>query len=779
MSHAALLISLTPTKSSEQCPYELQYGTKPNITAMIPAPFGEQCIIKNFNQQYSEFLSTPGITGVYIGLSRRSKSHCVWICDTNRVRESNQVIFPSQMGEYSPVVGESWSLPAEQFISGTDDIHSSSSDTDDDELHPPEPTAHTDSIVIYDAEIENIADKESDNTDKISNSIDSTEHAEVSTDTDVADNSTNPADGIDTEVDGDTIDLAKHFAWARIENADKNAALTSFFKETHSMDFQTTDVYDDHINFALSTVVIYEDYRKAKMDPKWETRWKPAHETEMKAMLENGVFDMIRVTDIPPRTNIVDSKMIYAEKYDSDGSIAKWKARLVAKGFTQRHGIDFFESFAPTPMNSVWRILLTIASCFKCRVKHFDISTAFLTGDLNEKIYMRMPAGMRPRDDNNVEYVALLNSPIYGLRQSARQFYEKLNDVLTKNGYNRSTHEPCLYMKGNTYLMVYVDDILVVSANDTETDSVKRVLSENFKITGGDDVKTFLGMKISQSKDGTTFEVSQQQLIEDLAEKFPSIRGSRPVKTPIPANTQFNKQHCVADTDREYDRIMHSQYRQIVGALLYLAGKTRSDLQYAISKASTVMSSPGPQHFELLWHIFRYTYHSRELKMHVKAIFTGDVVLECETDSDWARDKDTRKSTSGYVTCINGCVTAAKTKTQTSVSQSSAEAEMIAATLACKDIVHQRRLLAEMGFPQVTPTLLKCDSKSVIDSANNPMVGSKLKHVQIGDFWCRELIDRNIIRFQKVSGLDNLADMFTKPLVGQAFHKWRAALGIG
>ena len=772
MSHAATLIALIPKKNG-QSPYEAQYNTKPKMN-MVPATFGSKVIIKDNKNSKSKFTSTPGVTGYYVGNSKRSKSYLIYMCNTNRIRESNQVLFPT-MSSYKPSQDTIWTPPPEQYNELNDGRDNDIFNGNSDKQYLPSDDKLTE--FINDVPLSN-ANLPIRNIDKVSKNGDSKIN--------------------DNNSETDVINLADHFVWAKTTNDFNNdktctnnsalycsndelckcmeARFTETLNETHTSDQHETDTYTDQVNFSLSTTVVYEDYRKAKKDPKWESCWSQAHSTEIKAMLENNVFDF--TTDVPTGTNIVDSKMIYSEKYNTDGEIAKWKARMVAKGYTQRYGIDYFLSFAPTPMDSVWRILLIIAACFKSSVKHFDISTAFLSGDLEETIYMRMPAGMRHTDDIGNEYYAKLNSPIYGLKQSARKFYEKLTDVLVTNGYIRSSMEPCLYMKDNTYAMVYVDDILVCSSNVLEVNQLEKILHSTFKITGGDDVSNFLGMKIHQSACKSKFSVSQQQIIEDLADKFPSIRGTRHVKTPLPENAQFNKEHCVDEDDRRYDPIRHRQYRQIIGTLLYCAGKTRMDIQYAISKASTVMSAPGQEHFDSLWHIFRYVYHSREMKMIIKPIFNGTILLDANSDSDWARDIGTRKSTSGCITRINGSITSAKTKTQSSISQSAAEAEMIAASLTCKEIVHQRRLLNEMGFPQTTPTLLNCDSKSVIDASNNPMVGSKLKHVQISNFWCRELIDKNIIQFRKVSGLDNLADMFTKPIVGEPFRRYRAELGI-
>jgi hypothetical protein len=285
-------------------------------------------------------------------------------------------------------------------------------------------------------------------------------------------------------------------------------------------------------------------------------------------------------------------------------------------------------------------------------------------------------------------------------------------------------------------------------------------------------------MHLTRSADGSTMTLSQKALIEQLADKLPDIKSTRKVSTPMPPDQQFYKADCVSPDDPTYDDALHSNYRRILGTLLYICGKTRPDLSYSLSKASTVMSAPSKKHYGLLWHIFRYVYHSRDLTMTMKPDSTPDVTLLGFTDSDWARDVSTRKSTSGYATQLNGVTISSTSKSQTGVAHSSAEAELVAATATCKDIIHQRRVLSELGFPQTQPTVLNCDSQSAMDITNNPIVGSRLRHVQISDFWCRELVDRNIVKLEKIAGTNNLADIFTKPLAGQPFYQYRSGLGI-
>lgn len=548
--------------------------------------------------------------------------------------------------------------------------------------------------------------------------------------------------------------------------------------DNHLTELDNSTDSDDQLHISLATIVKYEDYRKCKKDPLWNERYEPAHNKEMESMMKRGVFTRMKRSDVPKGANIVKSKMIYALKLAADGTTDKYKARLVAKGYSQQWGVDYFESYAPTPMHYIFRILMTLALKFNMVIRQFDISTAFLHGELNEDIYMEFPPGMEEYDSDGNSLIVKLNYGLYGLKQGARSWNATFHKTLIRLGLKRSEYEPCLYIKDKTWIYVYVDDLIIFSPNNKIVDDLHASLQKDYTVTGGDPIKSFLGMHMTRSKDGTSMTLSQKALIEQLSDKFPTIKETRKVKTPMPPDSQFYKQDCLTEDDPSYDGKMHNAYRQILGTLLYVCGKTRPDLCYSLSKASTVMSAPGKKHYDLLWHIFRYVYHSRDLNLTMHPDNNPDVLLEAYTDSDWAREISTRKSTTGNVTKLNGVVISSTSKNQNGIAHSTAEAELIAATATCKDIVHQRRILSELGFSQTSPTTLYCDSKSAIDITNNPMVGSRLRHVQISDFWCRELVDRKIVKLVKISGDNNLADSFTKPLAGNLFHKYRAGLGI-
>src|SRR5271163_2661281 len=145
---------------------------------------------------------------------------------------------------------------------------------------------------------------------------------------------------------------------------------------------------------ALYMDVITDDpvtYKDALSSQEAE-HWQEAIESELKSLGDNNTWTII--PRIPPGRRPIGCKWIFKRKLNPDGTIARYKARLVAKGYSQQHGVDYDETYAPVAKFTSIRAILTIGAILNLEIHQMDVKTAFLHGDLSEEIYMSIPEGV-------------------------------------------------------------------------------------------------------------------------------------------------------------------------------------------------------------------------------------------------------------------------------------------------------------------------------------------------------------------------------------------------
>jgi len=199
-----------------------------------------------------------------------------------------------------------------------------------------------------------------------------------------------------------------------------------------------------------------------------------------------------------------------------------YKARLVAKGFSQVHGLHYDETFAPVAMLRSIRILLAIAAFHDYEVWQMDVKTAFLNGYLEEDVYMMQPEGFV--DPKNPNKVCKLKRSIYGLKQASRSWNHRFNHVIKENGFTRSVEEPCLYMKFSgsnvVFLILYVDDILLIGNDVQMLSSVKEWLGNHFQMKDLGNAQRILGIRIYRDRSKRILALSQESYIDKVLRRF-------------------------------------------------------------------------------------------------------------------------------------------------------------------------------------------------------------------------------------------------------------------
>ena len=496
-------------------------------------------------------------------------------------------------------------------------------------------------------------------------------------------------------------------------------------------------------------------------------RWKLAMDAEIASMDSLNVWTL---QTLPKDRKVVGSTWVYKKKIGPDGEISSYKARLVAQGYSQQYGIDYQETFSPVIRFESIRTILALSVQHDWKVHQMDVSTAFLNGNMDEDIYMKQPPGYVKKGKEDL--VCKLNRSIYGLKQSSRCWYESLNNYLTEIGFEKSSGDACLYVshKGNEMCLiaVYVDDLLVVSKSDSFLSDVKARLSTRYKMKDLGLANYFLGVNVVQNND--SIFIHQAPYVCSLLEQF-NFKNCKPINTPV--DTSNNLEKSCEDSD-VFDI---ETYQSAIGSLLYLSMRTRPDIAFAVSNVSKYCSKPSIKHWSAVKRIFRYLNGTIDLGI----LYGKNVDSTCigYSDSDWAGDRDDRKSTSGYCFSMSNGLVSWRSNKQPCVALSTAEAEFVALASAAQEAVWLKLLLSYID-PDCNDDSISIneDNQSAICIAKNPKNNGRTKHIDIKYNFIRELINDGKINVNYCPTYSMLADIFTKGLPAARFIMLRESLGM-
>ncbi|KAK8680586.1 hypothetical protein V6N13_109528 [Hibiscus sabdariffa] len=228
-------------------------------------------------------------------------------------------------------------------------------------------------------------------------------------------------------------------------------------------------------------------------------KWLEAMRSEMDSMSENQVWTLV---EPPEGIKPIGCKWVFKKKTDMDGNVQTYKGRLVAKGFRQIHGVDYDETFSPVAMFKSIRILLAVAAFHDYEIWQMDVKTAFLNGKLEEDVYMTQPEGFVTPED--ARKVCKLQRSIYGLKQASRSWNLRFNEAIQEFGFIRNEDEPCVYKKFSgsivSFLILYVDDILIIGNDIPTLQSIKTWLSNCFSMKDLGEAAYILGVKIYRDR---------------------------------------------------------------------------------------------------------------------------------------------------------------------------------------------------------------------------------------------------------------------------------------
>ncbi|XP_071700603.1 uncharacterized mitochondrial protein AtMg00810-like [Rutidosis leptorrhynchoides] len=267
-------------------------------------------------------------------------------------------------------------------------------------------------------------------------------------------------------------------------------------------------------------------------------------------------------------------------------------------------------------------------------------------------------------------------------------------------------------------------------------------------------LKYFLGIEILNQNDGIC--LSQIKYCLELLNDY-GLLGSKPIGTPIECNVNINSEPS------EKDSLLTNvtEYQKLVGRLIYLT-LTRPDISFDVQVLSQYMHAPLKSHLNLAFRTLSYLKNAPGRGINL--VKGNNFSLHAFCDSDWAKCKLNRKSVTGYLVYFCNSLVSWKSKKQTTVARSSAEAEYRAmATVSC-EVIWIKNLLLDLNIKVPLPVQIICDNSSVIQISANPVFHEKTKHFDIDLHYLREKICTRIVKVSKISSFENLSDILTKGL---------------
>jgi hypothetical protein len=317
--------------------------------------------------------------------------------------------------------------------------------------------------------------------------------------------------------------------------------------------------------------------------------WKEAIRSEMDSIMSNATWEVIeRSYGCKP----IRSKWMFKKNLRPHGTIGRYKEMLVIKGYSQKEGKDFFDTYSHVARLTTIRGLLSLAASHGLLVHQMDVKTTFLNGELDEKIYMKQPAGFVANCQEGM--VCKLLKSLYCLKQAPKQWHEKFDRILTFVGFVVNKADKCVYYwyggGEGVILFLYVDDILILGTSLDVIKETKDFLSNNFEMKDLGEADVILNINLLREGDGGVTLV-QSHYMEKVFSRF-GYSECEPTPTPYDPSKLLKKNRRISR-----DQL---RYSQIIGSLIYLASATRPDISFAVSKLNRFVSNLEDDHCMLL-----------------------------------------------------------------------------------------------------------------------------------------------------------------------------------
>ncbi|CAI7862289.1 unnamed protein product [Closterium sp. NIES-53] len=323
----------------------------------------------------------------------------------------------------------------------------------------------------------------------------------------------------------------------------------------------------------------------------YSSHWQVPVDAEMASWKSTGTY----VDEVPPPgENVIDGMWIVRVKRPL-GSSPAFKARYVAEGFSLQQGVDYFQTFSPTPKMTTLRVLLHVAAQRDYELHSLDFRTAFLQGNQHEEIWLPQPPGFTGTFPAGTQWS--LRRPVYSLRQAPHEWHDTLRTTLVALGFAPSTADPSLFRHTDTslppfYTIMYVENLVFATVDTEALTLVKSELQKRHTCIDLGELCSYLGLHITRDRALRTITLTQSHMVHQVLQRFGFLFSS---PQPAPLSTS----HSISAPPSDESVEPSGPYLELVGCLVYLMTCTRPDLAYPLSLLARYVAPS--RHRKLHW----------------------------------------------------------------------------------------------------------------------------------------------------------------------------------
>lgn len=500
--------------------------------------------------------------------------------------------------------------------------------------------------------------------------------------------------------------------------------------------------------------------------------FKEDAEREIATLDKKNCWRIVENSEV--NSKVIPLKWVFTYKLSSDGFLERCKSRIVVRGDLQEKN-TIESTYAATLAARSFRLAMALVAQFDLEALQYDVIQAFINANRdtsNSPVVCTLPEGFKQPGK-----CVVIQQALYGLRDSPALWYKEFSSTLSKLGLTMCANEPCMFTHTDrkVFIIFFVDDILILfHKNDgVLAQSIINGIKKVYEIRSLGNVEWFLGVRVIRDRSKRKLWLAHDTYIDKITKKFDITKTAR-ANTPLPV-IEFvkNKDQTSADQIK--------LYQEKVGSILYTAITIRADVAFAASQLSRFLTNPSTDHMYAADHCLRYLRESRYLAIQYgSASLDAEAQLIIASDTSFADDPETRRSSQGYTMSLFGGLIVWRASRQDTVATSTTEAELLGMERTSKEAMALNRLFKEISLDLGEVMTIFCDNQQTIRLivGEQERISTKLRHVDIQNMWLRQEHGKGSFKVLYLPTADMPADGLTKNLRRQPFERFKDTLNM-